>query len=373
MLRTLSLALSLLTLVSSAVHAVAQRTFVSTAGNDGNTVSNCSLAAPCRSFGFAIGVTNPNGELIVLDSGGYGPVTITQGVTIEAPAGVYAGITVMSSGTGVLINAPAATVRLRGLTINALGGSIGIDILAAANVEIVRTRVVGMATQGISGTAAGGRVVIADTVVTDTVGTSSAVSLSNAASVDIERLRVTRSNGVGLALSDVDVASVRDSSVIDSNLTLFANAVQVNSSSGTTSQVSFDRVIVSGATANCIIGIASGAGSVQMLGVARSLVTHCSTNNASNSGIRSAADTSGIAIVVINDSVIRGSQGRGVDASGTGSTLSVSGSTIVDNVGFGLNNGGSVLYSRGDNTVRGNNGQETTLQTSGTITTLLPM
>jgi len=82
MLRTLPLALSLLTLVSSAVHAAAQRTFVSTAGDDVNTVLNCSLAAPCRSFGSAIGVTSPDGELIVLDSGGYGPVTITQAVTI---------------------------------------------------------------------------------------------------------------------------------------------------------------------------------------------------------------------------------------------------------------------------------------------------
>jgi hypothetical protein len=43
----------------------AQRTFVSTSGNDANA---CSLTAPCRSFGAAITQTDPNGEIIVLDS-----------------------------------------------------------------------------------------------------------------------------------------------------------------------------------------------------------------------------------------------------------------------------------------------------------------
>ena len=47
--------------------------------------------------------------MIVLDSAGYGPVTITQSVSITAPPGVFAGISVPNTGnaTGVLIASPA--------------------------------------------------------------------------------------------------------------------------------------------------------------------------------------------------------------------------------------------------------------------------
>ena len=101
------------TLWASAAGAVLpQRTFVASYGVD---TSACSLASPCRSFAVAISKTNPTGEVIVLDSAGYGPVTITQSVTITAPPGVYAGITVPASTTGIVVNweraAPASISR----------------------------------------------------------------------------------------------------------------------------------------------------------------------------------------------------------------------------------------------------------------------
>jgi hypothetical protein len=56
------------------VFAVApQRTFASTGGDDANS---CSLTAPCRGFAAAIVAVASGGEVIVLDSGGYGVVTI---------------------------------------------------------------------------------------------------------------------------------------------------------------------------------------------------------------------------------------------------------------------------------------------------------
>ena len=95
-----------------------QRTFVSGVGNDGNP---CSRTAPCRTISQALMGTSAGGEVIVLDSAGYGPVTITQAVSIIAPPGVYAGISVFS-GNGVTVNAgPTDTVILRGLTINNQG------------------------------------------------------------------------------------------------------------------------------------------------------------------------------------------------------------------------------------------------------------
>jgi hypothetical protein len=91
----------------------AQRTFVSGHGNDAN---DCSLDAPCRSFATAITRTDPKGEIVVLDSAGYGRVTIDKSVAIIAPPGIHAGITASGGANGVDIDGAAITVTLRGLS-----------------------------------------------------------------------------------------------------------------------------------------------------------------------------------------------------------------------------------------------------------------
>ena len=93
-----------------------QRTFVSVSGSDANVASNCSASSPCRGFSAALGVTDSGGEIIVQTSGGYGPVTIGKSVSIVAPEGIYAGISVFS-GNGVTISAAGVNVILKGLTI----------------------------------------------------------------------------------------------------------------------------------------------------------------------------------------------------------------------------------------------------------------
>ena len=102
--------------LSPVANAAAQRTFVASYGLTANTAFNCSIAKPCRQFSEAIGVTISGGEIIVLDSAGYGPVTIAKSVTITAPAGIYAGISVFS-GTGVTVDGTGIDVTLEGLTI----------------------------------------------------------------------------------------------------------------------------------------------------------------------------------------------------------------------------------------------------------------
>ena len=107
----------------------------------------CTISFPCRTFGAAIAQTNAGGEVIVLDSAGYGPVTITQSVSIVAAPGVYAGISV-SSGHGVTIATAATdTVVLRGLTISNQGSSgRGIYITGAGVVRIEDAYVAGFTT-----------------------------------------------------------------------------------------------------------------------------------------------------------------------------------------------------------------------------------
>src|SRR5215831_7904358 len=98
------LASSLLLIVASSASAQVQRTFVSGLGSDGNP---CSRTAPCRTFPQAVSQTNSGGEVYVLDSAGFGAFTITKPVSIVAPQGVTAGISVFS-GDGITINAGAS-------------------------------------------------------------------------------------------------------------------------------------------------------------------------------------------------------------------------------------------------------------------------
>jgi len=94
------------------VHA-AQRSFVSGVGLDSNP---CTVTAPCRGFQAAVNAVDPGGEVVVLDSAGYGTMTINKSVQVVVPPGVHAGITSAGGGNGVTVNAGASdVVTLRGL------------------------------------------------------------------------------------------------------------------------------------------------------------------------------------------------------------------------------------------------------------------
>jgi len=90
--------------------------------------SGCSLTSPCATFQAALALTTAGGEISVLGTADYGPVTITQAVSIVNGGGFEAGIMVPSGGTGITINAGASdAVSLRGLTIEGAGvGQTGI-------------------------------------------------------------------------------------------------------------------------------------------------------------------------------------------------------------------------------------------------------
>src|SRR5437016_9359874 len=102
---------------ATAAHAQATRTWVSGVGDDANP---CSRTAPCKTFAGAISKTAAGGEINVLDPGGFGAVTITKSISIEAN-GLIAGVLV-SAGSGMVVNAAATdTVVIRGITFEGLG------------------------------------------------------------------------------------------------------------------------------------------------------------------------------------------------------------------------------------------------------------
>jgi len=197
-LATVTFALSLFSATAAAT--TAQRTFVASTGNDANP---CSIAQPCRGFARAMTQTSAGGEVIVLDSAGYGKLTITQAVSINAPPGVYAGISVFSGDDGITVNAAAGDkVTLRGLLVNGQGGSNGIVFTGGAELEIDRCIVSGMLVDGIDIGAAAGMTTIADTVVERNggVGIRFTNRLSGISTGVLTSVRVSNNSSVGLII-----------------------------------------------------------------------------------------------------------------------------------------------------------------------------
>jgi hypothetical protein len=100
-------------------HAQLARTFVSSFGSDAN---NCDRGTPCRTFQRAHDNTLANGEITVLDPGGYGAVSINRAISIINDGVGEAGMLVSGGLTGIAINAgPTDAVTLRGLTVKGIG------------------------------------------------------------------------------------------------------------------------------------------------------------------------------------------------------------------------------------------------------------
>jgi len=104
----------------ASAHAQWVRTCVSANGNDANT---CHCTQPCRTFQRAHDQTLADGEVTVLDPGGYGPLTITKSISIVNDGVGEASIQVSGGGTGIIVNAPngGGYVNLRGITIQGVG------------------------------------------------------------------------------------------------------------------------------------------------------------------------------------------------------------------------------------------------------------
>jgi hypothetical protein len=170
--------LGVFTLASTSLAHAQTRTWVSGVGDDANP---CSRTAPCKTFAGAISKTAPNGEISVLDPGGFGTVTITKSITINGE-GTLAGIQ-GSLTNGINVNAPGIFVTLRYLAINGAGnGLIGINVANGSGVIIDHVLISGFAT-GI-GAQAGNTVVTNSTIVRNTsfgahATTSGSISFEN--------------------------------------------------------------------------------------------------------------------------------------------------------------------------------------------------
>ena len=203
----------------SAAAVSPQRTFVSTSGSDANP---CSLSLPCRTFGAAITAAVSNGEVIVLDSGGYGPVVINKSIDIIAPTGVYAGIAA-SAGTGIQIVSPAQNVAIRGVAVNGLGtGQFGIDVQFGANITVERCRIANFTQDGLR-FASAATLSLKDSEIRDNGGNGLTITTGNHVFERVT-LRHNANNGLDVSGSTIVALAIPPSSTISSTACALPNS-----------------------------------------------------------------------------------------------------------------------------------------------------
>ena len=255
-------------------------------------------------------MVNAGGEVVVLDSGGYGATTISKAVTLTSPSGVYAAITALTAGSSAITVSAASTdtVVLRGLTLTGLGGQTGINVTSVGTLHVEGCVISGFTGNGINVnlTADGSHIFVKDTI--------------------------TRNNGTYGIIITTSTGTVRAS--ID-NCRSERNGFHAFYAS-LNSRVTINR------------SVASGNGGV---------------------GFDARSDVSGATAELSCAECVSSNNTDGFDvvASGGGAaTIRVSRSTATNNTAYGFVQSGGVFESLGNNLVRGN----TSGNTSGTITVI---
>ncbi|HJU40892.1 MAG TPA: hypothetical protein VJ724_15075 [Tahibacter sp.] len=273
-------AVALFALLSTQAYAQATRTWVSGVGDDANP---CSRTAPCKTFAGAISKTAAAGTINVIDSAGFGGVTITKSITIEASP--FLGGVLVSGTNAIIVNAAATdTVILRGLTIEGLNtGLSGIKLLAAKNLSIENCTINQFTAKGISLEPTTNAIVnITNTVIRNNLGVNSgginiAPTATGSVQLSMNGVNLFR-NQFGVLVNVRGTALIRDSMVTNSQ-TFGIKAL----TAGTGNAVAtLDNVFASGNSGSAVF--VDGLGAVGTL--SRSTILNNSGGlTAANSGI----------------------------------------------------------------------------------------
>jgi len=276
--------------LSSVAHAQATRTWVSGVGDDANP---CSRTAPCKTFAGAISKTATGGEIDVLDPGGFGALTITKSISIEAE-GVIAGVLV--SGTnGIVVNTPSGSlVTLRGLTIEGLG-------------------------TGLTG-----------------------ISFTQAGTLHIEHCYINHFTQNGIAFTPTAPGQLFVSDTITQNNTLNGVFVAPSSFPGTTAAVTITTTLSKNN---------QNTGMIFEDGTTATVTNSAASSNTFN-GFTTISNVSAVSMTVEN-STADNNGSHGIRSDGTDSTVYIAGDTVTGNA-IGLNASGGALVSFGNNYVTGN-------------------
>ncbi|MGH6846203.1 MAG: hypothetical protein ACREC0_01830 [Methylocella sp.] len=311
-LQAIAAALLACGLSAAPAEALSNRTWVSGSSIAADSGA-CTRAAPCKTFAFAFSVTNPGGEIDVLDPAGYGPVTIAKAISIVND-GVGVATIGATSGSAIIINAGASdSVHLRGLTILGLGtGLNGILFNSGGNLAIENCVIRGFTFAGLN----------------ISPSTTSSFSVSN----------TIASNNPGLS----EGILVRP----------IGSAVVAGVLSNVTANNNFDGIFVSGS--------ATTGGSLNV-----TIVDSVASNNV-DGGVIAHSLSGQAATAVMLRNVTASNNFVGLDAEAKG-VLRVAHSVVTgNNTGVSTFSGGT-LFSYGDNDIDGNG-----INGTGALTVILP-
>ncbi|CAH1385723.1 right-handed parallel beta-helix repeat-containing protein [Candidatus Nitrotoga sp. M5] len=274
-----------------------QRASVASYGNDANI---CSSSSPCRTFAKAVTVVDPNGEVVALDSAGYGTVTLTQSISLTAAPGAVAGITVFPGTNGVTIATPGVNVVLRGLTINSQGGDTGILMTAGDKLSIENC-------------------VISNFSISGSAFNQIAIFVEAAATVRVVKTLI-RDNDIGAQFLKGATADISGSTFFGNTS---AGIIAQNSTAGSTTTVAINKTVVAGSS----IGIYSLADT--NTASAKVDITH---SIVSNSGIGVASESAaGAASVSMRKNMVTGSSTHGLSQLFSGTLTSYGKNALSNN------------------------------------------
>jgi hypothetical protein len=130
-----------------AAHGLSTHTWVSATGNDANSGT---ASSPYADFATAAANTAAGGTVSVLGPGDYGPVTITQSITIDGTGG--GSINFVGLGEGIYVDTgAAANIVLRNISINGGGtGSDAIYIASSGTTNVINVVIDGCLISGFS-------------------------------------------------------------------------------------------------------------------------------------------------------------------------------------------------------------------------------
>lgn len=222
--------------------AQATRTWTSGVGDDANP---CSRTAPCKTFAGTISKTAANGEINVLDPGGFGGVTITKSITIDG--GSFISGVLVSSGQGVIINAANAQVTLRNLTIDGLtSASNGIRILNAGAVFIENCQIFGF-NRGISDERTTGELTVTNSILKNSTQTNVYLGAGSDVKTSFENSQIKSGANYGMWFLS-GVVSIRNC------------AVTANGDTGIFSEGTADVEVDSSNVSQNMFGVGTGTG-----------------------------------------------------------------------------------------------------------------
>lgn len=398
--------------------ALLAQTWVAYYGSDSNS---CAQSAPCADFATAIANTSAGGEVDTLTPGSYGPVTITEPVTID---GNGASID-FTGGEGVYVDlATPGVVRLEGLDID--GGGVGDDATYdyTGTVEIENSQLYGFADIGVgvgdatqtasqntvtvtNSTIDGGKLGVRTFQSSPSLGAPGQVTLSHDAienateaaiftrtadqiTVDDTLLNANQigfeadtsayhavfsnddfTNGAGGAFYLYAVPAGAQLEVDDSRIDDNAGGGMPNAGAAIPVSFTDDQIVGNGAAGLELGGMTatldgdtiSGNAGAGVSGGTGSLSADVIDGNAN--GLVNTGGT-----MTISGSMIDGNTGNGVQASGASASDILSGDTVSQNgTGLQAENGGTIVALGANNSIYGNTieGNPTSTVTTGAV------